>query len=144
MSTRLNIQQQAPDALKAMLDLEAAVAQCNIPNGLRALIKMRASVINNCRYCLEMHTPWAQEQGFSEAKITAIQSWSASSLFNPQEQAVLALTDEVTQIHLKGLKTTTYLDALEQLGEPLLASCIMQISVINGWNRIAIATGMEH
>ena len=88
--------------------------------------------------------PWAQELGFSEAKISAIQSWPTSSLFNKQEQAVLALTDEVTQIHLKGLKTTTYLDALEELGEPLLARCIMQVSLINGWNRIAIATGMEH
>lgn len=144
MSNRLNIQQQAPEAFRAMFNLETAVADSNIPDDLRALIKLRASVINNCRYCLEMHTPWAKELGFSEAKISAIQSWSASSLFNTQQQAVLALTDEVTRIHLQGVKTTTYLDALEQLGESLLARCIMQISVINGWNRIAIATGMEH
>ncbi len=144
MSTRLNIQQQAPDSFSAMLNLEASLADSIIPDPLRALIKLRASEINNCRYCLTMHKPYARQHGFSDEKIAAVAAWRTSQLFDTTEQALLALTDEITQIHLKGVKTTTYLDALEQLGEPLLASCIMQISVINTWNRIAIATAMEH
>ena len=138
------MQRQAPDAFSAMLNLEACMADSNIPDDLRALIKIRASELNNCRYCLAMHIPYAKQHGFSDEKIEAIKSWTTSSLFTSREQAVLALTDEATQIQLKGVKTNTYLDALELLGESLLASCIMQACVINTWNRIAIATRMEH
>ena len=91
-----------------------------------------------------MHTEQARAQGETEQRIYALSAWKESPLFSEKERAILALTDEVTQISIQGLTKETYEKALKQLGENKLAQSIMQIVAINAWNRIAVSTSMQH
>jgi len=91
-----------------------------------------------------MHVAEADNVGVSTQKLFALAAWRESPLFNPQERAVLALTDEMTQIAQHGVSEQVYDAALAELGEPLLAQAMMQIIMINAWNRFAVATQMTH
>ena len=101
-------------------------------------------MINGCAYCIEMHADVAMKHGESAQRLLALAAWQESPLFDARERAVLALTDEVTLIGERGLTEETYQQALALLGETLLAQCLMQVFTINAWNRIAVATRMEH
>ncbi|WP_421187694.1 carboxymuconolactone decarboxylase family protein [Aeromonas sanarellii] len=144
MSQRIQLASQIPAAIQAMRGLEAYLGGTDIPLSLKELIKLRASMINGCAYCIEMHAEVAMKHGESAQRLLALAAWRESPLFDGQERAVLALTDEVTSIADKGLTEQTYGEALAQLGESLLAQCLMQAVTINAWNRIAVATRMEH
>ena len=115
------------------MGLEAYLGGTDIPLSLKELIKLRASMLNGCAYCIEMHAEVAMKHGDSPQRLLALAAWRESPLFGERERAVLALTDEVT-----------YQQALALLGETLLAQCLMQVVTINAWNRIAVATRMEH
>ena len=144
METRININELEPNAYKAMFGLEKYLDSVDLSPTLKQLIKIRASQINGCAYCIQMHTEQAREQGESEQRIYALSAWKDSPLFTDQERAVLALTDEVTLISDRGLSKKTYDVAVELLGEKVLAQCIIQIATINAWNRIAVSTNMRH
>ncbi|MBL0555096.1 carboxymuconolactone decarboxylase family protein [Aeromonas caviae] len=144
MSHRIQLANQVPAAVSAMMGLESYLGGTDIPLSLKELIKLRASMINGCAYCIEMHADVAMKHGESAQRLLALAAWQESPLFDARERAVLALTDEVTLIADKGLTTQTYEAALAQLGEPLLAQCLVQVVTINAWNRIAVATRMEH
>lgn len=144
MSHRIQLANQVPAAVSAMMGLESYLGGTDIPLSLKELIKLRASMINGCAYCIEMHADVAMKHGESAQRLLALAAWQESPLFDARERAVLALTDEVTLIADKGLTTQTYEAALAQLGEILLAQCLVQVVTINAWNRIAVATRMEH
>ncbi|MEB6608072.1 carboxymuconolactone decarboxylase family protein [Aeromonas sanarellii] len=144
MSQRIQLASQIPAAIQAMRGLEAYLGGTDIPLSLKELIKLRASMINGCAYCIEMHAEVAMKHGESAQRLLALAAWRESPLFDGRERAVLALTDEVTSIADQGLTEQTYGEALAQLGESLLAQCLMQAVTINAWNRIAVATRMEH
>ncbi|MEI4933207.1 carboxymuconolactone decarboxylase family protein [Aeromonas caviae] len=144
MSHRIQLANQVPAAVSAMMGLESYLGGTDIPLSLKELIKLRASMINGCAYCIEMHADVAMKHGESAQRLLALAAWQESPLFDVRERAVLALTDEVTLIADKGLTTQTYEAALAQLGETLLAQCLVQVVTINAWNRIAVATRMEH
>lgn len=144
MSDRIQLAQQAPAAIQAMMGLEAYLGGTDIPPALKELIKLRASMINGCAYCIEMHAEVAMKQQESPQRLLALAAWRESPLFDARERAVLALTDEVTLIAGQGLSEGSYRQALALLGEGLLAQCLMQIITINAWNRVAVATRMEH
>ncbi len=144
MQTRINISQFEPQSFKAMMGLEIYLKETDVDPKLRQLIKIRASILNNCAYCIQMHTKESKKLGESEQRLYALSAWKESPLFSEKEQAVLELTDEVTLITLQGVSEATYIACLEQLGEKALAQCIMQIVTINMWNRIAVATKMIH
>lgn len=144
MSHRIQLANQVPAAVSAMMGLESYLGGTDIPLSLKELIKLRASMINGCAYCIEMHADVAMKHGESAQRLLALAAWQESPLFDARERAVLALTDEVTLIADKGLTTQTYEAALAQLGETLLAQCLVQVVTINAWNRIAVATRMEH
>jgi len=142
MTKRISLTEIEPDAYKAMCELEDYTKTSDIPVKLRQLIKIRASQINNCAYCVDMHTEHAMAEGESERRIFALSVWKESHLFSEEERAVLQLTEEITMISEHGVKDETYNAIFKLYGEKLLAQIIMQIIVINSWNRIAVSTKM--
>lgn len=144
MSRRIHIPTQQKKAYQAMLGLEDYLAGTSLAPALKELIKIRASMLNNCAYCIQMHTTEALKQGEDAQRLFALAAWPESPLFSPAERTVLAMTDEITHIGEAGLTDATYQQALEHLGETALAEAIMQAVVINAWNRIAVACHMTH
>ncbi len=144
MCQRVNISQLEPEAYKAMFGLEGYLRKTDLTDKLKELIKTRASQINGCAFCIQMHTEQARKNGETAQRLYALSAWKDSPLFSEEERAVLALTEEVTLISQNGLTENTYSEALKHLGEQKLAQAIMQISVINTWNRIAISTHIQH
>ncbi|OUR71441.1 hypothetical protein A9Q78_09715 [Methylophaga sp. 41_12_T18] len=144
MATRIKIHEVEADAFQAMLGLEDYVSATELDSNLKNLIKVRASQINGCAYCIQMHTEHARTAGETERRLYAVAAWQESPLFSDLERIVLALTEEITLISEHGLSKATYEQALAVLGENQLAQCIMQIVTINAWNRIAVATNLIH
>ncbi len=144
MTTRIDLAKTQPAALTAMLNVEKYLSQTTLPAKLKELIKIRASMINQCAYCIEMHTTEALKAGIEQKKLFAISAWKESPLFDDKERAVLALTDEMTLVADSGVSDAAYLACLEKLGEEQLAEAMMQVIMINAWNRFALATQMKH
>ncbi|RTR32731.1 carboxymuconolactone decarboxylase family protein [Shewanella atlantica] len=144
MTQRIDIAQTQPAALTAMMSVENYLAETTLSIHLKELIKIRASIINQCAYCIEMHTEVALKAGISQNKLFAISAWKESPLFDDKERAVLALTDEMTLIADSGVSDANYQASVEKLGEEQLAEAMMQIIMINAWNRFALATQMKH
>ena len=138
--SRINIKELEPNSYKAMLGMEQYIRNTQIDPKLRELIKIRSSQINGCAYCLDMHTQEALKIGESQRRIFALSAWKESPLFTEEERAVLQLTEEVTLISKDGVSDDTYNGVLNLFGENVLAQIIMQIIVINSWNRIAVST----
>lgn len=140
MTTRISIKEIEPAAYQAMMALEHYGLAIPVSTVLKELIKMRASQINGCAYCLDMHTEHALESGESQRRIFALPVWKESHLFSEEERIVLQLTEEVTLISAHGVKDETYGRVVEYFGERVTAQLIMLIVLINSWNRIAVAT----
>jgi AhpD family alkylhydroperoxidase len=144
MTTRIDIAKTEPAALTAMLSIENYLAEVELSAALKELIKIRASMINQCAYCIQMHTNQAGEIGIEQQKLFALSAWQESPLFDQQERAILAITDEMTLISNQGLCEDSYQQGVELLGEKQLAQVMMQVIMINAWNRFALATKMKH
>lgn len=140
MTTRINISQLQPDAYQPMFGLEGYLAETDLTPKIKELIKLKASMINKCAYCIQMHSEQARKNGETEQRIYALPAWQESPLFSAEERAVLALTEEVTHISVAGVSDATYERCIELFGEQEVAQLIMQIVTINAWNRIAVAT----
>ncbi len=140
MNTRKAIKDVAPAAYEAMLVLENYGKSCTLNPLYKELIKIRASQINGCAYCLDMHTDDALKMGESARRIFAMAVWHESHLFNEEERTLLKLTDEVTKISENGVSDSTYNKTVELFGEKITAQIIMLIVIINAWNRIAVST----
>jgi len=125
-----------------MLNLEAYGKTCSINPILKELIKIRASQINGCAYCLDMHTADALKLGENSRRIFALSVWHESHLLTIEERAILQLTEEVTRIYEKGISDETYNNVVSLFGEKITAQIIMLIVTINAWNRIAVSTKM--
>ena len=144
MSERINIQKLEPKAYEAMFGLEKYLSTSKLSKTLLELIKIRASQINGCAYCIDMHTQEAMKHGESARRIFAVSAWWESPLFDEKEQIVLKMTEEVTLVADKGLTTKTYNLAKTIFDDNEIAQIIMQIAIINTWNRIAVSTRMIH
>ena len=140
MEKRINVEQLAPKSYKAMLGLSASIAQSQVSKSDQELIKIRASQINGCAFCLNMHTQDALRLGETNQRIFMLNAWKETELFTPKERVILAMTEEITLISRSGLSHTTYQEAIDLLGEEYTAEVIFVIITINAWNRIAIAT----
>ena len=144
MDKRININTVEPHAYKAMFALEGYLAQTEIPKILKELIKIRASQINNCAYCLAMHTKDALKYGETAERLFIVSAWhEAESFFTEEERVALKMTEEITQISQHGLSDETYQKALTVFSEKQIAEIIMAIVTINAWNRIAISTQLQ-
>ena len=144
MKKRINISTIEPQAYKAMFGLETYLAGTDFPKTLKELIKIRASQINSCAYCIDMHTKDALKNGETNQRIFLLSAWKeAKYLFTEEEQTVLTMTEEITLIHKNGLSDETYQKATEFFTEEQIAQIIMAIVTINAWNRIAVSTHLQ-
>jgi len=144
MEKRINISATEPLAFKAMLGLEGYLSKIEIAQTLKELVKIRASQINNCAYCISMHTKDAIKNGEKPERIFLVSAWrEAVKFFTEEEQAILAMTEEITLIQQQGLSEETYSKASQFFNENQIAQIIMLIVTINGWNRIALSTHLE-
>ncbi|ALM50780.1 hypothetical protein AMR72_12505 [Flavobacterium psychrophilum] len=141
MEKRMNFFKTEPEGYNAMLAISKYLEGTELTNIHKELIKIRASQINGCAFCLDMHTKDAKKYGETEQRIYTVSAWRDTPFFTKEEQAILALTEEVTLIS-NHVSDKTYNEAVAVLGEKYTAQVIMTVIVINGWNRIAITTGM--
>jgi AhpD family alkylhydroperoxidase len=139
---RINISELERNTYKAMINMESYVRNSQLPPLLCELIKIRASQINGCAYCIDMHTEEALALDETDRRIFAVSAWKESPLFTEEERAVLQMTEEVTLISKNGVSDETYNKVLKFFGERVLAQIIMQIVMINSWNRVAVSTHM--
>ena len=144
MSERINIKKLEPKAYEAMFGVEKYLSTSKLSKTILELIKIRASQINGCAYCIDIHTKDAIKYGENPRRIFAVSAWWESPLFDEKEQIVLKMTEEVTLVADKGLTTKTYNLAKTIFDDNEIAQIILQIAIINTWNRIAVSTRMIH
>ncbi|WP_316792621.1 carboxymuconolactone decarboxylase family protein [Pedobacter frigoris] len=144
MEKRINIAEIEPAAYKALLGLENYLANISISHTLKELIKIRASQINGCAFCINMHTVDARKQGETEKRIYLLNAWrEVDGLYTAEERAVLALTEEMTLIANGGVSEETYQTAKSFFNDNELAQIMMAIITINSWNRMSVATQLQ-
>ncbi len=143
MSTRLNIATTEPQAYKAMYALEGYLAGTQLSKTHKELLKIRASQINGCAFCIDMHTKDALKNGETNQRIFLLNAWRETDLFTEEEKTILAMTEEITLIHQHGLTDATYAKAQQFFDEHYISQLIMAIATINTWNRIAISSRTE-
>lgn len=142
METRVNILENQPLATKAMYGLENYVTTTQLTKTQKELLKIRASQINGCAFCIDMHTKDALKYGETTQRIFLLNAWKETHLFTDEEKALLAITEEVTLISNGGLSEATYQQALQYFSKDYIAQIIMAVITINAWNRIAISSHM--
>jgi len=140
MENRIDIQQLEPDAFKAMFALENYLHNSGLSRTQFYLIKIRASQINGCAFCINMHTTDALKQGETAQRIFLLNAWKETGLFTEEEKTILAITEEVTLISQNGLSDETYRQAEQLFDGNQIAQIIMAVVTINAWNRIVIST----
>jgi AhpD family alkylhydroperoxidase len=135
---RVSIKREAPAAYRAMVAFDRSI---ELAPALRELVKIRASQLNGCAYCIDIHTRAARKAGESEQRLYALAAWRESPLFTPRERAALELTDAITMIGARGVPDAVY-DAAAEFPAEELANLILAVTAINAWNRIAVSSRM--
>lgn len=138
MSARLDYHKQAPRGIAPLLQLEAYLRECGLDQRLLHLIKTRASQINACAYCLDMHTKDARAAGETEQRLHTLPAWRETPFFNDRERAALALTERVTLIAESHDDETAYAELQRHFSEKEIIDLTLAIVAINAWNRLAI------
>jgi AhpD family alkylhydroperoxidase len=144
MKTRLNFFAVAPEASKAVLALEHYCQNSGLPKRLIHLIKLRASIINGCAHCVDMHVKEARHDGLSEQWINLVSVWHEAQVYSEAERAVLAWTDALTLVAQTRAPDTDYEALRAHFPEEDIAKMVVVIGTINVWNRIAVGTRMSH
>ncbi|PKV52682.1 AhpD family alkylhydroperoxidase [Aquimarina sp. MAR_2010_214] len=139
---RINISEVNPNAYKPILALYNDIKKSSLTDLEFLLIEIRASQINGCAYCVQMHIEEAINQGEKQYRIHALPYWKESPFFTEEEQIILEVTEEVTHISVDGLSDELYQKAIHLFGEEKVADIIMAVCCINVWNRIGRATLM--
>jgi AhpD family alkylhydroperoxidase len=138
MQPRINYAQTSPDGLKAMLGLSAYVRESGLEPSLLELVYIRASQINGCAYCIDMHTKDARANGETEQRIYALDAWRETPFFTERERAALAWTEAVTRVYFDHVPESVYKLVCAQFSEKELVDLNFAVVLINSWNRIAI------
>lgn len=139
MQPRLDFTKVAPDVYKAMSALQACVSQSGLEASLLELVKTRASQINNCAYCLDMHTKDARAQGETEQRLYTLSAWRETPFFTERERAALAWTEALTSVAQTHVPDEVYEAVRKHFTEKELADLALAIIAINGWNRLSVA-----
>lgn len=135
---RLNYREANPQALRGMFLLEEAARKSGLDHSLLELVRMRASQINGCAYCLDMHSKDARAEGESEQRLYTLSAWRETPFFNERERAALAWTEALTLISENDVPDDLYSNARAHFSESELVGLTIVIIAINGWNRLAI------
>lgn len=135
---RMDYQRVAPEAIRAQYGIETYVRGSGLETSLLELVRLRASQINGCAYCVDMHTKDARLAGETEQRLYAVSVWPETSFFTPRERAALAFTEAVTEISRGGVSDELFAEVSEQFSEAEVAALTMAVISINGWNRLAV------
>lgn len=142
MQKRINVYDVLPEVYKPMLALNKLVHDSSLDKKLLELIKIRASQINGCAYCLNMHTRDARKIGETEQRIYTLNAWRETPFFTDQERAALAFTEAVTGINNHHVPDEVYSEMEKYFTEQEIGYVLTAIVVINGWNRFSVATNL--
>jgi len=139
MEARLDYARKSPAGHRAMLALNQFVQTCGLEHSLLELIKTRASQINGCAFCIDMHTIDARAAGESEQRLFLLDAWREAPFYTDRERAALAWTEAVTLVSETHIPDDAYEEARRHFSEEELVNLTWAVVTINGWNRIAIA-----
>jgi AhpD family alkylhydroperoxidase len=139
MSQRLNYQAQSPELTKKYLDFSLANKHSKIEESTRLLVEIRASQINGCAFCVDMHSKQAKITGERELRLYHLPIWRESPLFSDRERAALEWTEALTTLGAHGVPDDIYAAVRSQFNEQEIADLSFQIVAINGWNRLGVA-----
>jgi AhpD family alkylhydroperoxidase len=142
MSNRIEWAKHAPEAYKAMVGLEMALAKSGLENSLLELVRLRASQINGCAYCVNMHANDARKAGETEARLQTLCVWEETSYFTPRERAALAWVESLTRLPDLHAPEHQYRALLEHFSEAEVANLTLAIATINAWNRFGVGFAM--
>ena len=140
---RISYQDVAPNALKGLIELDKYVQASNIGSKLYELVKMRASQINGCAYCLDMHSKDARAEGETEQRLYGLTAWREAPYYSDRERAALAWTEALTEISVNEVSSVLYKNIRKYFNEQEMIALTMLIIAINGWNRLAISFRTE-
>ena len=143
MTPRFDYQRVSPKAIQAMLQLQKYVNDSGLEHSLLELVKMRASQINGCAYCLDMHSKDARAAGETEQRLYLLNAWRETSFYSPRERAALEWTEALTLVHDSHVPDSVFEAAREHFSEEELVDLTMAVVAINGWNRISIGFRAE-
>jgi AhpD family alkylhydroperoxidase len=140
MSPRFDYRKSSPEPVQAMLALEKYIASCGLDRKFVHLLKLRASQINGCAYCIDMHSIDARAEGESEQRLYALDAWRETPFFTPRERAGLAWIEAVTLVAQTHVPDEVYEEATKHFSEKEIGDLTFIASTINAWNRLAIAS----
>ena len=143
MKQRIDYRKAAPEGIAALRGLESYVRHCGLPSRLVELVKMRASQINGCAYCLDMHSKDARAAGETEQRLYTLSAWRETPFYTARERAALAWTEAITLIGSSNAPDETYEEAREEFTDEEIVNLTVAIIAINGWNRLAISFRAE-
>jgi len=143
-SEGVNAYNAAPAAMRALQQAESYIQQCGLEKSLIELVKMRASQINGCAYCLDKHSKDARRAGETEQRLYLLSAWHESPLYSERERAALEWTDALTQIAETHAPDAAYDAVRRQFGDKELVDLSTLIGLINLWNRLAIGFRYQH
>ena len=144
MKPRLEYFPRAPELMQAVLALNKAVEESGLERSLLHLLKLRASQINRCSYCVDMHAREAREEGESEQRLYLVAAWKESPLFTHRERAAFAWVEAVTLISQGGVSDEMYAATLKHFSEEELVKLTVAVAVINAWNRLSVSFRTIH
>ena len=144
MPPRLDYVNVAPDAFRAVLALERYVQESGLPRGLIHLLKLRASQLNGCAYCVDMHVKEARKDGHSEQWIALVAAWHESPIYTPEERAVLGWTEALTNLAQTRAPDADFAPLRDHFSDEQIAKLTVAIGTINVWNRIAVGFRSQH
>ena len=139
MKSRIDLMRVNPGVVQAMLGLERQIRQAGLEHGLLDLVRMRASQINGCAYCLDMHSKDARANGETEQRLYGLDAWRETPYYNARERAALEWTEALTLVAETRVPDEVYERVRQQFSEDELVHLSLAIVAINGWNRLAIA-----
>ena len=144
MKPRMNIFQVAPDAIKGMVAVEAAIGKSGLEHSLLELVRLRASQINGCGFCIYMHVKDALKQGETDIRLHLVSAWRESPLFTARERAALNWTETLTRVADSGAPDEDYEQLKQCFNETEIAYLTVLIGAINVWNRVQIGLRAIH
>src|SRR4051812_48011140 len=140
---RLNYTKASPEGYRALAGLERFVAGSGLEHSLLHLVKLRASQINGCAFCVDMHWKDARAEGESEERLYMLSAWEEATVYSDRERAAIALTESVTRISETHVPDDVYDEAKKHFSEAELANLVLAIATINAWNQLAITFRSE-
>ena len=140
---RINYYEAAPNAMKAMMGMEKAASQSILPASLRELVRIRASQINGCAYCIDMHTADALKAGETPRRLMAISAWKETPFFDARERAALLWTETLTLVAERHAPDDIYQAVAAHFNEQELSELTFVIAAINAWNRFGVGFAMQ-